>query len=173
MKVIVGIDPGLTYTGYGIIKAQGDRILPVDFGTIKTSTEKRPAQRLADIARELESVLDLHRPEEAGIESLFFTRNSKTAIPVAEARGAIMLCLSMRGIESYDYTPLEVKKAVVGSGRADKRQVQQMVKMILGLAEIPRPDHVADALAVAVCHFHYSHRRRMVEGDRCVQQPER
>jgi len=172
-EAIVGIDPGLTHTGYGIVTFDGNRFTVLDFGVITTSPAKTTPERLLEIERQLGGIIERHRPREAGVESLFFARNAKTALPVAEARGVILLCLASRNVACFDYTPLEIKQAVIGRGRAEKRQVQQMVRMILGLPRVPEPDHAADALAAAVCHLHYSHRRRMLEGERRVQQPER
>ena len=165
MKVILGIDPGLTHTGYGIIRVEADRYAPIDYGIINTSPDDKAADRLRRLYQEINGVVRKHQPEEAGIESVFFARNAKTAISVAEAKGVILLSLAENHVSSFDYTPLEVKKAVAGRGRADKQQVQKMVRMILGLRALPSPDHVADALAVAICHHHYSHRIKMRELD--------
>jgi crossover junction endodeoxyribonuclease RuvC len=158
MKVILGIDPGLTHTGYGVIRVDGNRYAPVDYGTIDTSPDNHAADRLRRLYKEISGVVRKHHPQEAGIESVFFARNAKTAISVAEAKGVILLSLAENHVPSFDYTPLEVKKAVAGRGRAEKQQVQKMVRMILGLRTLPSPDHVADALAIAICHHHYSHR---------------
>lgn len=122
------------------------------------------ARRLSSIYREFSAILSEYKPEQAGIESIFFAKNIKTAIPVAQARGVILLALGERDIRCGEYSPIEIKNAIVGRGRADKKQVQEMVRVILGLEKIPKPDHAADALASALCHFHIGRFRELCQG---------
>jgi crossover junction endodeoxyribonuclease RuvC len=153
--LVVGIDPGTARTGYGFVREtpQG-KLEVVAYGVIQTPARQVPQSRLLQIFQELKNLLLLYRPESAAVEKLFFQRNVSTAISVGEARGVALLALAELGVETAEYTPLEVKQAVAGYGGADKSQVQQMVRTLLGLAEIPRPDDAADALAVAICHLH-------------------
>ncbi|NMC78510.1 MAG: crossover junction endodeoxyribonuclease RuvC [Chloroflexi bacterium] len=153
--LVVGIDPGTARTGYGFVRETDDGNLEVvNFGVIQTPAHQSPQTRLLQIFQELKNLLLLYQPESAAVEKLFFQRNVTTAIAVGEARGVALLALAERGLEVAEYTPLQIKQAVVGYGGADKNQVQQMVRTLLGLAEIPRPDDAADALAVAICHLH-------------------
>jgi len=154
MKVM-GIDPGLADVGYGIVErddAGGARHLA--HGVIQTSSKSPVPQRLAKIHRDLVEIIREHAPDQVAVEELFFAANMKTAIAVAQGRGAAILALAQSGVELAEYTPLQVKVALVGYGRASKMQVQQMVRAVLGLKEIPKPDHAADALAIALCHLH-------------------
>ena len=178
MKTIIGIDPGLAATGYGVIQVDGNQRRLVSHGVITTRSNLLKGRRLVIIYEQLAVVIHQYRPDEAGIESLYFSRNVKTAFPVAEARGAILLCLAQYDVNSYEYTPLQIKQAVAGNGKADKRQVQEMVKLIFGMKKMPSPHHAADALAAALCHYHYSHRASLIsvqsgsasleEGPHCV-----
>ncbi len=153
--LVVGIDPGTARTGYGFVRETDDGNLEVvNFGVIQTPAHQSPQTRLLQIFQELKNLLLLYQPESAAVEKLFFQRNVTTAIAVGEARGVALLALAERGLEVAEYTPLQIKQAVAGYGGADKNQVQQMVRILLGLAEIPRPDDAADALAVAICHLH-------------------
>jgi len=149
---IIGIDPGIAITGYGIIDKSASSFRPVAYGKVTTEAGLDSCQRLVDIYRELTSIFEEYKPQCAAVEELFFNKNAKTAIIVGEARGVAILAAANAGLDIYEYTPLQVKQAVVGYGRAQKRQVQTMVKLLLGLSEIPKPDDVADALAVALCH---------------------
>ena len=149
MSTIIGIDPGLADTGYGIIKTGKSRQIHIAHGTIRTGPDENLAQRLLTIYREIIRLVEFYKPDKAGVETLYFAKNIKTAIPVAQARGAALVALASLGISPEEYTPLEIKQAVAGRGRAEKNQVQQMVKIIFGLSEVPAPDHAADALAVA------------------------
>lgn len=153
-QLILGLDPGISVTGWGIIEHDGNRPRLVDHGTISTSAKDPDSERLAAIYHGVLEVIDEYQPRSAAIEELFGGINLKTALAVGQARGVIILACAERGIRPADYTPLRVKQAVVGYGRATKEQVQQMVKALLCLAEVPRPDHCADALAVAICHAH-------------------
>ncbi len=155
--LVVGIDPGLATTGYGLIQEEQDGSLAVvDYGVILTPAGSPLPQRLLELHRRLNEILLLHQPHSGAVEKLFFQRNVRTAFSVGQARGVVLLSLAEFGLKVGEYTPLEVKQAVAGYGAADKRQVQLMVKTLLGLSEIPRPDDAADALAVAICHLHSS-----------------
>jgi crossover junction endodeoxyribonuclease RuvC len=153
--VVVGIDPGTATTGYGFIQEspQGD-LQVIDYGVITTLAGDLPEQRLLKLYRKLTELILLHRPESGAVEKLFFQRNVTSAIAVGQARGVVLLALAEIGIQVSEYTPMQVKQAVAGFGGAEKIQVQQMVKAILQLEDIPRPDDAADALAVAICHIH-------------------
>ncbi len=152
---VIGIDPGTAITGFGIIEENTDgSIQPLDYGVIRTESSLKPEERLVSIYRQLGEVVSRHRIESAAVEKLFFQKNAKTALSVGEARGVILLALTQKGIPLYEYNPVDIKQAVTGYGRADKPQMQQMVKVLLELDEIPRPDDAADALAVAICHIH-------------------
>jgi crossover junction endodeoxyribonuclease RuvC len=164
MKVILGIDPGLASTGYGIIKCAGSRFRCIVHGTIRTSPRDGMGERLVQIHRGITDIITTYDPEEAGIETIYFSKNFKSAIPVAQARGVVMYTLASRGVPFAEYTPLELKQAVVGKGKAEKIQVQEVLKMILNLKELPTPDHAADALAAAFCHANYSSFRSHVAG---------
>ncbi len=151
----IGIDPGTAITGYGLVQENEDGGLSiVDFGAILTSADQPMPERLLELYRRLHDILLLHHPQIGAVEKLFFQRNVRTAISVGQARGVALLALAQAGVSVSEYTPLEVKNAVVGYGGADKNQVQQMVRALLGLEDIPRPDDAADALAVAICHLH-------------------
>ena len=153
--LVIGIDPGTAITGYGLVKENADGSLAVvDYGVILTSNEMTMAERLLELHRRLSELLLLHRPDGGAVEKLFFQRNVRTAISVGQGRGVAMLALAQAGLPVTEYTPLEVKQAIVGYGGADKNQVQQMVRALLELDEIPQPDDAADALAVAICHVH-------------------
>ncbi|SIQ01000.1 Holliday junction endonuclease RuvC [Alkalispirochaeta americana] len=154
MAVILGVDPGLASTGYGIIREAGGRLECLDFGVIKTSAHASSGERLETIYSVLSDLLRTHRPDYAGIEGLYFTKNVTSAIPVAQARGVVLLALAQFRLDAQEYTPQQIKQAVVGNGQADKEQVIQMVRVILGLKAPPRPDHAADALAAAVTRLH-------------------
>lgn len=154
MPRILGIDPGLANAGWGILDVEGNRMTYVAHGSISTASKLPTPIRLNEIYDKLTEIIETYKPAEAGMETLYFAKNVKTALPVAEARGVLSLCMVKAGLNLSEYTPLQIKQAVVGNGRADKNQVQQMVKLILGLSDIPRPDHAADALAAAICHVH-------------------
>ncbi|MDR1837125.1 MAG: crossover junction endodeoxyribonuclease RuvC [Treponema sp.] len=148
---ILGIDPGLADTGWGILDGNTGRILYVDHGIIKTKAGRPRAERLFFIMRSIHSIIDKYKPTEAAVESLYFGKNVSSAIPVAEARGVISACLAERGIPLREFTPNAIKKGVTGLTGADKKQIQEMVRIILGLDNIPKPDHAADALGAAIC----------------------
>lgn len=161
---IIGIDPGIAIVGFGVVEQRGNRLKTVQFGTIQTKADLPTARRLKQIYDTVSELLREYEPSIVAVEKLFFNRNVTTAFTVGQARGVIVLAAEQAGVEVTEYTPLEVKQAVVGYGRADKHQVQEMVKTLLGLPVIPRPDDVADALGVAICEAHTSpfKRRAMV-----------
>lgn len=163
--LVIGIDPGTAITGFGLLRDTPDgSLVMVDYGVIVTPAKSPMSQRLLELHQRLSDILHLHRPDSGAVEKLFFQRNVRTAISVGQARGVAMLALAQAGVTVGEYTPLEVKQAVAGYGGADKNQVQQMVRALLGLAEIPRPDDAADALAVAICHLHSARMRALSEG---------
>jgi crossover junction endodeoxyribonuclease RuvC len=166
MKVILGIDPGLASTGYGVIRCSGSRFRCIVHGTVRTSPRDGMGERLVQIHQGIMDIIRSYEPEEAGIETVYFSKNSNSAIPVAQARGVVLYTLAARGIPFAEYTPVELKQAVAGSGRADKSQIQQVLKMIFNLEEIPRPDHASDALAAAFCHANFSSFRKHLNGSR-------
>lgn len=149
---ILGIDPGTGILGFGIIDYDGRKSVMVDAGVIRTPVKEDDAVRLLTIYDELTEIINLHKPDEMSVEKLFFLRNVTTAITVAQARGVILLCGKRAGIPIAEYTPLQIKQAITGYGRAEKNQMQQMVKAILGLKTVPKPDDAADALAAALTH---------------------
>ena len=150
--VVLGIDPGLANTGYGVVARRGARLVALDGGVIETSAGEPVERRLADIHAAVDRLLAEHGPAAMAIEELYFGQNVRTAFAVGQARGVVMLAAGQHGVPCVGYTPQQVKGAVCGNGRAGKDQVARMVKALLGLLEEPRPDHAADALAVAVCH---------------------
>jgi len=150
--LILGVDPGIAILGYGLVKYEANRFTVIDYGAITTDSGINMSARLTIIYDRLVDIIERHNPDAFAIEELFFNKNIKTALTVGHARGVAVLAGSKSGVQVYEYTPLQVKQAVVGYGRADKNQMQQMVKVILNLGEIPKPDDVADALAVAICH---------------------
>ena len=151
---ILGIDPGFAIVGWGIVYYVGSRFKIVAYGSIQTPAGQRLEERLKTIYSDLGGVIDKFKPDVMAVEELFFNTNITTGIKVAQARGVILLCAEQRGIPMAEYTPLQVKQAVTGYGRADKNQVITMVTMLLGLSAPPKPDDTADALAIAVCHAH-------------------
>ncbi len=151
---ILGIDPGYAIMGWCVIDMKGNRFQPVDYGSITTEAGLEMPVRLQHIYSELVAIIEKYKPGQAAIEELFFTTNAKTAIKVGEARGVAILACINGGLEISEYTPLQIKQALVGYGRADKKQVQAMVKAILNLREVPKPDDTADAVAAAICHGH-------------------
>ncbi|MFA6860033.1 MAG: crossover junction endodeoxyribonuclease RuvC [Clostridia bacterium] len=148
---ILGIDPGYGIVGFGVIE-DGTPISVIDYGTIETPKELSISERLEIIFESLCSIIEKYKPETVSVEELFFFKNHTTLIPVAEARGVILLSAKKKSLKIYEYTPLQVKQALTGNGRAEKQQVQFMVKAILNLESIPKPDDAADALALAICH---------------------
>ena len=149
---ILGIDPGIAIVGYGVIDLKGNSISLVEYGCITTSSKSNLADRLFFIAEELRDIIKTFKPDEMAIEELFFNKNVKTAMMVAQARGVEVLVGKENNLDIFEYTPLQIKNALVGYGRASKEQVQEMVKMVLNLSDLPKPDDAADALAVSICH---------------------
>ena len=152
--LVLGIDPGTAIVGYGLVTDHGEGTVAVTHGVITTPSDRPLPDRLVMIHRELTALIERFKPDHAAVEELFFNKNVRTALAVGHARGVIMLTLAQAGVRIFEYTPLEVKLAVTGSGRADKRQMQQMITLLLNLDHIPKPDDAADALAIAVCHLH-------------------
>ncbi len=152
--VILGIDPGLAIVGWGVVDYRGNQFKTLGYGSILTPKEETTSQRLSRIYDDMNVIIDRYHPEAVAIEELFFNTNQTTAIRVAEARGVILLAAERAGVAIAEYTPLQVKQAVVGYGRAEKKQVITMVTMMLGLSKPPKPDDTADALAIAVTHAH-------------------
>jgi crossover junction endodeoxyribonuclease RuvC len=151
--IVLGIDPGTASTGYGVVAQRAGRLLALDGGVIETPAGVPLERRLAAIHARVVELLDEHAPEAVAVEDLYFGANAHSALAVGQARGVVLLAAGQRGLPCGSYTPQQVKGAVCGSGRAEKAQVQQMVQRLLGLPEPPRPDHAADALAVAICHL--------------------
>lgn len=150
--LILGIDPGLATIGFGLVMKTGEKYRAIEYGAITTAPKQMIEKRLSDIYNDMTELLKKFKPDCVAIEELFFNNNTTTAIDVAMARGVILLAAHQCGVDIYEYTPLEVKSSVVGYGRAEKQQVQYMVRLMLGLNETPKPDDTADALALALCH---------------------
>jgi crossover junction endodeoxyribonuclease RuvC len=160
--IVLGVDPGTAITGYGIVKDAPDgRLSELNHGVIRTDSKTPYPLRLKKIHDGITLLIEQYKPQVAAIEQVFFGKNVATALSVGQARGVVILTSVLAGLELSEYTPIQVKEAVTGYGRAEKMQVQQMVKVLLGLAEIPKPDDAADALALAICHLH-SYRMRSV-----------
>jgi len=152
--IILGLDPGVATTGYGVISYIGSKFKLIDYGVIKTPPSLAFSKRLKQISDELKDIIRTHSPSTIAIEELFFSNNAKTAISVAQARGVLVLTSEAHHITPHGYTPPQVKSGVCGYGKADKKQVQYMVKQLLNIDHIPKPDDAADALAIAICHCH-------------------
>ncbi len=150
----MGIDPGLANTGWGVIETRGSDMRARAFGCIHTEKTTDIAHRLKHIYDEIDAVINRYGPTEVSIEEIFFSANSKSAVKTAHARGAALVACASCGLETGEYTPMQIKQAVVGTGTAEKSQVQYMVKTLLHLKEAPKPDHCSDALAAAICHAH-------------------
>ena len=163
--VILGIDPGMAITGYGVIESDknNNKMKVLDYGVVTTPSDMETSQRLLHIFNSVEELIRQYSPDAIAYEELFFNKNVKTALIIGHARGAAVVAGARQGIDLYEYTPLQVKQAVAGYGRADKQQVQSMVKLLLNLREIPKPDDAADALEVAVCHMHSAQFGRKLE----------
>jgi crossover junction endodeoxyribonuclease RuvC len=154
---ILGIDPGTGILGFGVIDINGPKTRMVDAGVIRTPVHQPLPERLVTIYDELGAIADLHKPHAMSVEKLFFARNVTTAISVSHARGVVLLIGQQRGMPIFEYTPLQIKQAVTGYGKADKKQIQEMVRIMLGLKEVPKPDDCADALAAALTHATQAH----------------
>lgn len=153
---ILGIDPGYATIGYGIVEYDGFHFKTIAYGAVTTTPDKSFPERLADIYDDISTIVDKYKPDCLSIEKLYFNTNTTTAIDVAQARGAILLAAQKNKIDIFEYTPLQVKQSITGYGRAEKHQVMEMVKNLLQLNSVPKPDDTADALALAICHGHCS-----------------
>ena len=151
---VIGIDPGYAIVGWGVVDYVGNRFAPVGYGAVLTDKDTPFEQRLAEIYTGVQDILRRYRPEALSLEKLFYQHNQTTVIGVAEARGVILLAAAQCGVPIYEYTPMQVKQAITGYGKAVKKQIQEMTRMLLKLPEIPKPDDTADALAMAVTHCH-------------------
>ena len=160
---ILGIDPGYAILGYGVIEKTGNKFRVCSYGAVTTNAHTPMTERLEHLYDSLREIIEDEKPDVAAIEELFFNNNAKTAINVGQARGVAVLACVKGGLEIEEYTPLQIKQALVGYGRADKKQVQTMVKTILNLREIPKPDDTADALAAAICHGHSADTRKRLK----------
>ena len=159
--VILGIDPGLATLGYGVSEVEGDRRRVIQYGTLTTPAGVPMPQRLRAVFRGMNQLMDIYQPEEVAFEELFFSKNITTGMAVSMARGVALVAVAERTPNLYEYTPMQIKQAVTGYGGADKHQVQQMVRMLLNMKEIARPDDAADALAVALTHANSMHAKRL------------
>jgi crossover junction endodeoxyribonuclease RuvC len=163
--LVLGVDPGIATTGYGFVREAGSGLEAVAYGVITTPAHMPVPERLQTIYHELIRLVHAHQPFSVAVEQLFFGRNVTTAIAVGQARGVVLLALAECGLAVAEYKPSEVKQAVSGYGNADKGQVQEMVRVLLGLEHIPRPDDAADALAVAICHLYGQRFQTLLEQD--------
>lgn len=161
--LVLGIDPGTAITGYGLVR-ETDRLDLVDWGVITTPAGLPLPQRLQTIYQGLAQVIKAHNPDESAVEELFFSKNVRTALAVGHGRGVALLALADAGLPIAEYKPVQIKQAIAGYGGADKHQVQEMVRMLLQLDEVPKPDDAADAVAVAVCHIHSARMAALIAG---------
>ena len=161
--LVLGLDPGLAITGYGLVAEDSQGLVSVAYGVIRTPAKTPKAQRLVSLHRRLSRLISDFAPDAASVEELFFSNNARTAMTVGEARGVLLLTCAEASLPIIEYTPMQVKQAISGYGRADKAQVQEMVRLLLGLECAPRPDDAADALAVAICCHHASRLDRLLE----------
>ena len=160
--IIIGIDPGYAIVGIGVVEYVGNKFRKLEYNAITTPAGMPTVERLKKIYTEMTMYIDKYKPDAVAIEELFFNSNQKTAINVAQARGVLLVAVANKNVPISEYTPLQVKQSVTGYGRADKKQIQSMVKMILGLNVIPKPDDAADALALAICHAHSNKMNNML-----------
>lgn len=152
--IILGIDPGLANTGYGLVRYEKKKIELIDYGCVLTYKKDTFSLRIKKIYYKIKELMEKYNLHEVAIEEIFFNKNVRSALTVSKVHGMVAITVALAGLELYEYTPLQIKQATVGNGRAEKHQVQSMVKILLNLSEIPRPDHAADALAAAICHIH-------------------
>ena len=152
--VILGVDPGLAIVGWGVLQYSTNLFRPIAYGSVQTKAGLPVEDRLAQIYERLSEIIEKYRPDAIAVEELFWNTNVTTGIVVAEARGVVLLCAKRHGVPIFEYTPMQVKQAVVGYGKAEKKQVISMVTLMLGLKEPPKPDDTADAIAIAICHAH-------------------
>jgi crossover junction endodeoxyribonuclease RuvC len=164
-RLALGIDPGLATTGYGLVASDGQRLTSVAYGVIRTPAGLSTVERLAKLYHLVGQLIERYRPDTSAVEELFFSTNARTAMNVGQARGVLLLALAEAGLPVAEYTPMQVKQAVTGYGGADKAQVQEMVRLLLSLQELPRPDDAADALAVSICHHHSARLLALVQGE--------
>ena len=155
LMIVIGIDPGLATVGFGVIRTENENIIPISYGCIRTCADKQTPQRLLEIFNEIKSLFEKYKPEVIAVEKLFFSKNVTNGLSVSEARGVIFLAAALQNIPILEYTPNQVKQAITGSGKADKKQVQEMIKRLLGLDEIPKPDDAADGLSIALCYINW------------------
>jgi crossover junction endodeoxyribonuclease RuvC len=158
---VLGVDPGTATTGWAVLEEKDGNVSPIAFGHISTDKNKTEESRLFEISDDLQKIIDKYRPQEASVEQLFFFKNKKTIIQVGQARGAILLTLRQKNVSIFNYTPLQVKQSLTGYGRAEKEQLQLMVRNILRLKSLPKPDDTADAIALALCHINSRKMRRI------------
>ncbi len=158
--IILGIDPGFAIVGYGVLEYQNNHFKVLSYGAITTDAKTPMYDRFLSIYNDLNQIMETYHPDFMAIEELFFNTNRTTAINVAQARGILLLSALQHDVKVFEYTPLQVKQAVAGYGRAEKQQIQQMVKLLLNLEKVPKPDDTADALAIAICHAHSYNPRR-------------
>lgn len=154
---ILGIDPGMAIVGYSVLEFDGENITLLNSGSIKTSKDRTESQRLLEIFEDITTIIERYKPDIASVEKLFFFKNQKTVMPVAAARGVMMMALERCGVPAFEYTPMEVKLTLTGYGRADKKEVEQMVKITLGCDVLPGLDDTVDAMAIAICHTRSTH----------------
>lgn len=150
---VLGVDPGTATTGWAVLEEKNGQVNPIAYGDISTSSKNSVSDRLKEVADDLAEIIGKYGPREAAVEDIFFFKNQKTAVKVSQSRGAILLTLENKKVKIFSYTPLQVKQALTGYGRAEKKQIQIMVKNILKLKSIPKPDDTADAIAIALCHL--------------------
>lgn len=163
--IVLGLDPGIALTGFGIVREEENgEIVSLGYGVISTPSYSDEADRLLTLHKHLSSIILLHRPDASAVEKLFFQKNTRTAMTVGQARGVVLLTLAQQGVSVYEYAPVEIKQALTGYGLADKKQIQLMVKMRLGLEDLPKPDDAADALAIAICHIQYQRLNSYISG---------
>lgn len=166
---ILGIDPGIAIVGTGIVDKNGNRYVPVYYDSIITKAHTPLEERIESVYNKTVELIQMYKPDAIAVEELFFNNNAKTAFAVGQARGVILLAAKQNHVPFFEYTPLQVKQALTGYGRADKKQMQQMVKSFLGLSEVPKPDDTADALAIAICHgnsVRFNNIERMLGGNK-------
>jgi crossover junction endodeoxyribonuclease RuvC len=160
---ILGIDPGLAKLGYAVVDDGPDGIISVEFGLIRTKPGPALSVRLNDIAEKITEIIDEFHPDIMAVETVFFAKNAKTAMTIGRVTGAVMAIAGLRGLDVVEYTPLDIKRTVVGTGRADKKQMQEMIRTLYRLVEVPRPPDVADALAICLTHLSYGLKRELEE----------
>ncbi len=160
--LVLGIDPGTALCGYGLVREEKNGMALVAYGAVSTAAHTPLPDRLLQIHTELAALLRAHRPDATAVEKLFFSKNSRTALAVGHARGVALLVAAQAGVPIFEYTPNEIKQAIVGYGGADKHQMQQMVKLLLQLDFVPKPDDAADAVAIAICHLQSAHLQNLI-----------